>query len=347
MPPDNVVITHDIQERLKGYLENNRFSGIAALVDENTHRDCLPVLSGVTDDVRVIRIRSGETNKNLETCRLIWHELTEACFDRRALLINLGGGVIGDMGGFCASTYKRGIFFINVPTTLLAQVDASVGGKLGIDFNGLKNHIGVFREPDLVLIDPVFLKTLPEKELRSGFAEVIKHALIADAAYWPEIIKRSFYEQDWAAHIRHSVALKKKVVNLDPKEKGPRKILNFGHTLGHALESWFLDKPDKRLLHGEAVAAGMILESYLSREILDMPQREVDEIENYIISVFGKVKLSENDMEPVIDLSVQDKKNTGGKINFSLLKKIGEATFDVSVSRLQMKDALYRYTDIR
>ena len=343
MSADSVVITHDIREILSNCLRKNSFSGIAVLIDENTRRDCLPVITDVLKNSKFIQIRSGEIHKNLDTCQLIWQALTDAYFDRQGLLLNLGGGVIGDMGGFCAATYKRGISFINIPTTLLAQVDASVGGKLGIDFSGFKNHIGVFTQPDQIMIDPVFLKTLPEKELRSGFAEVIKHALIADATYWPEITGRPFLRQDWSSHIRHSVKIKSRIVMEDPTEKGLRKILNFGHTLGHAIESYYLNDPENHLLHGEAVAAGMILESYLSSRILGMPESEVTQIEEYILSVFGPVRIAEGDLESIIDLSIQDKKNEKGIINFSLLRRIGEATYNVAVSRSEMRDALRQY----
>ncbi|MBS0000600.1 MAG: 3-dehydroquinate synthase [Cyclobacteriaceae bacterium] len=347
MSPDRVVITNDIRHILGQYLQEHSFSGIAVLVDENTRQHCLPHINELLENAVVIEIPSGEVNKNLDTCKLIWQLLTEACFDRQGLLINLGGGVIGDMGGFCAATFKRGISFINIPTTLLAQVDASIGGKLGIDFSGYKNHIGVFSTPDHVMSDPVFLDTLPEKELRSGFAEVIKHALISDAEYWPGIAQHEFSAQDWPSHIQHSIKIKKQIVAGDPTEKGLRKILNFGHTLGHAIESYFLTHPGNHLLHGEAVAAGMIMESYLSADKLGIPGNEVSEIENFIISVFDKIPISEKDLEPLIDLSIQDKKNEKGIINFSLLKRIGQATYNIPVSRLEMKEALRRYMSIR
>lgn len=346
MPPDHVVITNDLPQILNKYLGEHSFSRIGILVDENTQALCLPLIHEQVPDAVVLQIQSGENHKNLDSCQKIWLEMTGACFDRHALLINLGGGVIGDMGGFCAATYKRGITFINLPTTLLAQVDASVGGKLGIDFQGYKNHIGVFQKPDLVLIDPVFLNTLPQRELRSGFAEVIKHALIADGAYWPKISGKSLLEQDWMAHIKHSVRIKKQVVRKDPTEKGLRKILNFGHTMGHAVESYFLNQPEGNILHGEAIAAGMIMESYLSHTVLKMNEQEVRAIQDYLLSVFGQINLSENDINPIIDLSIQDKKNEKGNINCSLLKRIGEAAFNIPISRSQMEEALVRYLNI-
>jgi len=347
MPPDHVVVTGDIGNLLNKYLVGYSFSRIGVLVDENTRSFCLPIISDLVEHATIVEISSGEKHKNLETCQEIWDQLTEAFFDRHALLINLGGGVIGDMGGFCAATYKRGISFVNIPTTLLAQVDASVGGKLGIDFKGYKNHIGVFREPDHVLIDPVFLNTLPQRELRSGFAEVVKHALIADGSYWPKISRQTFLEQDWTSHIKHSIKIKKQVVKEDPTEKGLRKILNFGHTLGHAVESYYLNQQDRNLLHGEAIAAGMIMESYLSGMILKMKEEEVNEIQNYICSVFDKIIFSEKDIQPIINLSIQDKKNEKGIVNFSLLKNIGEATYNIPVSRSQMEEVLVRYITLK
>ncbi len=347
MPPDTVVITNDIRQILSKYLEDHSFSRIGILVDENTHQFCLPVINDLIDHPYILEIPSGENHKNLDTCQIIWHQLTRALFDRHALLINLGGGVIGDMGGFCAATYKRGITFINLPTTLLAQVDASVGGKLGIDFYGYKNHIGIFKDPARVFIDPQFLATLPVRELRSGFAEVIKHALIADADYWPKISRHPFSDQDWSSHINHSVRIKNQIVKKDPTEKGLRKILNFGHTLGHAIESYFLNDPERNVLHGEAIAAGMIIESYLSQLILQMKEKEVMEIQHYIFSVFGKIPISEKDIEQIIHLSIQDKKNEKGTVNFSLLKKIGEATYNIPVGRSDMETVLVRYISLK
>ncbi|MEM8969941.1 MAG: 3-dehydroquinate synthase family protein, partial [Bacteroidota bacterium] len=242
MPADNVTITKNIAGTLADLLSKSSFSQVAVLVDENTRQHCLPLIQEVLPpEYTLVEIKSGELNKNLDTCAHIWAQLTEQHFDRKALLINLGGGVIGDMGGFCAATYKRGISFVNIPATLLAQVDASVGGKLGIDFRGFKNHIGLFQEPQQVLIDAAFLRTLPEQELRSGFAEVIKHALIHDSVYWNKLRGASLAQQPWTEHIRHSVQVKSWVVDQDFREGGLRKILNFGHTVGHAVESHFLE----------------------------------------------------------------------------------------------------------
>jgi len=257
------------------------YSKVAILVDENTKRDCLHKLPKIENAI-IIEIKSGEEYKNISTCNFIWEQLTINNFDRNSLLINLGGGVIGDMGGFCAATYKRGLDFIHIPTTLLAMVDASVGGKLGIDFKGFKNQIGLFNNPKAVLISPEFLETLAESELKSGFSEVVKHALISDNSLWVKLKNTPFTDFDWGDIIDTNVQIKNKIVLADPFEKGERKKLNFGHTFGHAIESYYLEKGTP-ISHGEAVFMGMILET----EISDLPETEKNEIKNYILSNFA------------------------------------------------------------
>lgn len=237
--------------------------------------------------------------------------MTRANMDRHGLIINLGGGVIGDMGGFCASTYKRGIDFIQIPTTLLAQVDASVGGKLGIDFHGLKNHIGVFQLPKTVLIDPTFIQTLPDRQKRSGFAEIIKHCLIRDAAKWDTIASLDFDQVDLADLIAHSVEIKKAVVAEDPKEKGLRKILNFGHTLGHAVETYLLGLGKRAVLHGEAIAVGMITEAYLAYQRNLIEAEELEAIEAMLFATYGRIQIKAEEIPAIIQLTAQDKKNKG------------------------------------
>ncbi|MEM9672938.1 MAG: 3-dehydroquinate synthase [Cyclobacteriaceae bacterium] len=343
MPADNVTITDNIAEALSGFLEKQEPSQIAVLVDENTSEHCLPLIRELLPtQPNVIEIKSGEVNKNLDTCTQIWAQLTEYHFDRKALMINLGGGVIGDMGGFCAATYKRGIPFVNVPTTLLSQVDASVGGKLGIDFRGYKNHIGLFQEPNQVLIDAVFLNTLPERELRSGFAEVIKHALIYDAMYWNRLRGTSLAQQDWTNHIDHSVQVKSRVVEQDFREGGLRKILNFGHTIGHAVESYFLES-DTPLLHGEAIAVGMIAEAYLSVKHSGLVSKEAEEIEDFILAIFGQPKIPKDTLDAIVQLAKQDKKNDQTAIRCTLLESIGTARYDVSASEADIREALEYY----
>ena len=343
MPAENVTITENITTALSGLLNQGSFSRLAVLVDENTKEHCYPLIESVLPSHHsVIEIKSGELHKNLDACISIWSHLTEAQFDRKSLLINLGGGVIGDMGGFCAATYKRGMPFVNLPTTLLAQVDASVGGKLGIDFQGFKNHIGIFQEPHRVFIDDMFLKTLPERELRSGFAEVIKHALINDARYWTTLRGASFTNQDWKAHIAHSVKVKSRVVDEDFREGGLRKILNFGHTIGHAIESFFLET-ERPLLHGEAIAAGMIAEAHLSVKHSRLSSEEAEEIEDFILAVFGHSEIPADIVDSIALLTKQDKKNDQQTIRCTLLESIGTARYDVPVTEEDIKEALEYY----
>jgi 3-dehydroquinate synthase len=322
-----------LAERLKKY------SNAVILTDENTRAFCYPVLSGLPPH-HVMEVPSGEEHKNLDTCKMIWQRLTDLNFDRHSLLIVLGGGVLGDMGGFCAATFKRGIDFMLMPTTLLSQVDASIGGKLGIDFNNFKNHIGVFCEPQITFIYTPFFKTLPARELRSGFAEVIKHCLISDKKMWDVIRNKSLEEQDWNSLVKHSVDFKKSVTETDPTEKGLRKILNFGHTIGHALESYFLSNGN-RIFHGEAIAMGMIMESYVATQTGLMTEEELNEIQRYVLTIFPKEK-SPYDENEVLRLMLQDKKNKDGKILMALPEGIGKAKWDVRVGEDLIKKA-FRY----
>ncbi len=343
--PDNVTVTNNLAEALAALLQNCSFSQLGVVVDENTERACYPLVQPLLPEHTVGRIRSGERHKNLTTCTQLWEWMTEAHFDRQALVINLGGGVIGDMGGFCAATYKRGIRFVNLPTTLLSQVDASVGGKLGIDFQGYKNHIGLFQDPLRVIIHPKFLETLPPAELRSGFAEVIKHSLIADADYWPTVRRTQLNDQDWPAVIAHSVALKAKVVAQDFREGGVRKILNFGHTIGHAVESYYLDT-DEHLLHGEAVAVGMAAETYLSQKFTGLPADQVREVIDLLLATYGHRPVPEAAVDPIVSLAQQDKKNNQSRIQCTLLEKIGAATFDVPITAEDIREAVGYYNKL-
>lgn len=343
--PGSVVITRQLGNELDRFFGDHTFSKVAVIVDENTRQHCLPaVAEHLPAGYLLIEIKSGEEEKNLETCAAIWQSLTDAAFDRKSLVVNLGGGVIGDMGGFCAATFKRGIAFINIPTTLLAQVDASVGGKLGIDFRGLKNHIGVFQEPLRVFITPLFLESLSTRELRSGYAEVIKHCLIADHDKYVEITQKPLEKQDWHDLISHSVQVKNAVVTEDPQEKGLRKILNFGHTLGHAIETYYLNK-GKRILHGEAIAIGMVCESWLSTLKCGMDAREDGEIFRYLGSMYDLRPIDEGAFGEIIDLTLQDKKNDNNIVKASLLQNIGKCLFDIPLSGDEMSAAMKNYNE--
>ncbi len=314
------------------FFQNHHYSRVAILMDDNTAIHCYPMIREVLPDHIVIHIDSGEEQKNIDSCQLIWQALTDNTFDRKSLFINLGGGVIGDMGGFCAATYKRGIDFINIPTTLLAQVDASIGGKLGIDFQNFKNHIGVFQNPKVVFLYSKFFETLHARELRSGFAEIIKHCLISDGEKFDDIINIPYNKLDWHELTSHSVAIKEKVVIEDPTEQGLRKILNFGHTIGHSIESYFLNKPNSKLYHGEAIAIGMICEAFLSTKKLTLKESELEIICNYILKIYKSNQISADKIEGIIDLTRHDKKNEGDKINCSLLRSIGDCAFNIEIN---------------
>ena len=318
-------------------LKINEYSSVFILVDTNTKKNCFSRFINQTrlDNPKIIFMRAGEENKNIQTCEELWNQLSELGADRNSVLINLGGGVVTDLGGFVACTFKRGIDFYNIPTTLLAMVDASVGGKTGIDLGSLKNQIGIIREPKQVIIDSQWLETLPKKELRSGFAEMLKHGLIADPSYWYELINiKKLDAITLAKYIKSSLAIKEKIVLKDPTEKNLRKILNFGHTMGHAIESYFIADNDKeRLLHGEAIVVGMILESFLSVHCCNFPEKDAIDVKESLSHYYPHVKISKIDREGILSLLRHDKKNNGSGINFVLLENIGKPRIDVNVKQ--------------
>ncbi len=323
----------------------NKYNKIAILVDENT-RIALPKITPFlkNDSIFTIEIKSGEKQKQLETCQYIWNQLLSFNFNRNDLLINLGGGVITDMGGFAASTFKRGIDFINIPTSLLSMVDASVGGKTGINFNKFKNNIGLFIEPLTVFCDQSLLTTLPQKELISGIGEVLKHALILDQEYWNYCNNNKIENWDWNYIIQQSINLKNNIVLADPFEKSVRKKLNFGHTIGHAIESYFM-KENIEILNGEAIAIGMICESHISYQKKHITEKTLTEITELITSIFPYYQLP-NSSSQLIEIMKQDKKNTDSSINCTLLNKIGESTIDNNVSLDTIKNALNYYSNL-
>ncbi|MGB7842489.1 MAG: 3-dehydroquinate synthase [Salinimicrobium sp.] len=336
--------------RLELFLEENSFSNLFILTDVNTNKYCLSsFLQKLKTEltIEVIEMEAGEENKTLETCNGIWNVLSELGGDRKSLLISLGGGVVTDLGGFVASTFKRGISFIHFPTTLLAMVDAAVGGKNGVNLGSLKNQVGVIKKPDLVIADTSFLKTLPANEMRSGLAEMLKHGLIQNRAYWQKLQQLAKLSlEDLDSLILESVEIKENIVRQDPEEKNLRKSLNFGHTLGHAIESYFLETPDKtKLLHGEAVAAGMVLAAYLSAEEENFPKKDLEEIKKTIDGLYGRVAFSREDQEKIIDLLKFDKKNERGKINFVLLREIGKPVIDRQVTNEIIYQAFDYYLD--
>ena len=323
-----------------------QYTDLMVLVDDHTKEYCYPLVSSHLPAHQVIETPHGEENKTLQTCTQIWQGMTDCALDRKAAVLNLGGGVLGDMGGFCASTYKRGLAFYQMPTTLLSQVDASVGGKLGVDFQGLKNHIGVFNIPENVWIYPGFLTTLPELEVRSGFAEILKHGLIQDKAHWDQARSTNLQDAHWLPLIERSVAIKRNVVESDPTEKGLRKILNFGHTIGHAIETYYLIETNNRLLHREAIAIGMICEAWLSTKLDLLSLDALDEVVAGILAVYGKVALDADQFDYFMQKMEQDKKNVGGTVRFSLLDSIGSCQYDVQVPDQLVRDSFLFYQSV-
>lgn len=323
--------------------QQTKFSQIVLLVDEQTLRHCVPDLITEVSElegVEFIEIEQGEEQKNIEVASQLWLTLSDLKLDRNALLINVGGGVIGDLGGFVAAAYKRGIQFIQIPTTLLAMVDASVGGKVGIDLGGLKNQIGFFAMPAAVVVYTPFLDTLDVQQIKSGYAEMIKHGLIVDAAYYQQLT--AFDLQVDEKIINTSIAIKAAIVKEDFEEEGKRKLLNFGHTFGHAFESFFLDTPTP-ILHGMAVAAGMICEILASKMLLELPNESADEVISFLMKRYGKLPIESIHEKALLELMQHDKKNNHGVIKLVGLTQIGHAIYDVEITNEQVLAVLDTY----
>ena len=330
------------------WLRARDYAGWVVFVDTNTAEHCLPLLQEHLDhpNVEIIVAPAGEPNKHLGTCQDLWQQLFDSAVGRRWCAICLGGGVLADMAGFVASTYKRGIDFLQIPTTLLSQVDSSVGGKLGVDFYQLKNSIGLFANPIAVWIDPHFLATLPAREVRSGYAEMLKHGLIADREQWSTLRKNTSLEDvDWASLIPASVDIKRRIVLEDFYETGLRKALNFGHTIGHAIESYFLETP-RRLFHGEAIAAGMIMESWLSVRLSTLKESKLERIAEYFLEIYGHQPIPRQAYPELIRLMHNDKKNENSRINFTLLAAPGEAVVNQTAEPELIVEALDYYNDL-
>lgn len=345
-----ITDTFDKQEYFREFITQKKYTSVFILADENTRHHCLPVITSQLKgiDHTLIVIPAGEKEKNIDTCNIIWQSLIDHNAGRKSLLINLGGGVIGDMGGFVASTFKRGMEFINIPTTLLSQVDASVGGKLGIDFSGMKNIIGVFNNPAAIFISTDFLSTLPFEQLRSGFAEVLKHALIFDKNYWAEVKHLDIRDPAvaWPEIVAKSVEIKRKVVLDDMYESGVRKILNFGHTIGHAIEAYSLGHDPSSLLHGEAIAIGMICEAYLAHKTEQLSTAEMREVTETLLHYFPEYPLMQADHQELLQIMKHDKKNAGELISFSLIYEIGECDFDKNVPVQLIKESFEYYASV-
>ena len=343
----SVFFDTDLKE-LKNLVQSGNYTKVFFLTDTNTSEHCLPVVNKFFPELDVydiIEVDPGEENKNIDYCIGVWQNLLDFGADRNSLLINLGGGVITDMGGFAASTFKRGIDFIQIPTTLLSQVDASVGGKTGIDLGSVKNIVGTFAQPKAVFISSEFLKSLDKRQLVSGFAEIVKHGFIADRKYLNQL-KTVTPETVSTELIYHSVEIKNHVVTTDPYEKGLRKTLNFGHTIGHAIESYSLKNDSNPLLHGEAIAAGMICEGYLSYKYNTLSKEGLDELISIIRGIFPDYAFSKNTYPAIMDFMKNDKKNTSGNIGFALLKELGNCDFNNYLEEDKIIESLDFYNEL-
>jgi 3-dehydroquinate synthase len=333
-------------DALNTFLTKNKYSNYYIICDEHTFEFCLPTLlfhAPLLNEAEIIELESGEDKKTLETCLQVWGALTDTGADKKSLIINLGGGVISDLGGFVASTFKRGIDCINIPTTLLSMVDASVGGKTGVDFEGIKNHIGTTSEPKAIFVDPAFLETLSERQIINGYAEVIKIALIADVDFWKELKKLKTVAQFSSEKIiTKAIELKNSIVKKDLHENDLRKSLNFGHNIGHALESALI-KQNKDILHGEAIAAGMIMESEIAQSLKRISKKEQKEITDYIRSIYKNIKITKDTESQLLQYILHDKKNEGDDLCFALPKGIGAYEIYCGVNMDVIKKAISSY----
>jgi len=338
-----------MQQSLTEAIAACKYDVLFILVDETTKRLCLPVIADFEcmKLAQQIVIKDTDTHKTLESVAHVWSELQRLGATRHSLMINLGGGMVTDLGGFAASTFKRGIQYINIPTTLLSMVDASVGGKTGFNFGGLKNEIGVFNNASSVILDTTFLRTMDHENLLSGYAEMLKHGLISNDKMWSELLNYNLDSLDnldiLGKMVAESVAIKQRIVTEDPTEQGIRKALNLGHTVGHAFESMALER--KPILHGYAVAYGLIVELYLCCVKLGFPQEKMRQTVSFIKENYGRMAITCDDYPHLITLMHHDKKNTGTDINFTLLDDIGGIRINQTASEEDIKDALDFYRE--
>lgn len=349
MSKQKVIICQNLNEDLHSAIQNCPHDKLFILVDEHTRQLCLPIISGMEclKDAYIITIGSEDIHKNLETLAYVWTELGDRGATRHSLLINLGGGMVTDLGGFAASTFKRGIQYINIPTTLLAMVDASVGGKTGINFNGLKNEIGVFSPTEYVLLDTEFLKTLDIHNILSGYAEMLKHGIISTTEHWAELLNFDMNQIDYKVLqelVAKSVKIKEGIVEQDPFEKGIRKALNLGHTVGHAFESLALEN-NRPVLHGHAVAWGIVCELYFSYYKVGFPKDKLRQTIQFIKENYGVLTFDCKQYDRLFEFMTHDKKNSAGIINFTLMGEIGDIRINQSANKEEIFDILDFYRE--
>ena len=352
MEKQKIIISKDLCQSLTQAIDEVKHDLLFVLCDETTERLCLPVVSDFEcmKGAQLITIPATDTHKTLESLSHVWSELQRMGATRHSLMVNLGGGMVTDLGGFAASTFKRGIPYINIPTTLLSMVDASVGGKTGINFGGLKNEIGVFNNARSVILDTTFLRTMDHEHICSGYAEMLKHGLINNEEMWAELLNFDLESLDNLDHldilgrmVAESVAVKQRIVTEDPTEQGIRKALNLGHTAGHAFESLALER--KPVLHGYAVAWGMIVELYLCCVKTNFPQNQMRQTVAFIKENYGRMEITCDDYPHLIELMHHDKKNQGNSINFTLLGGIGDIRINQTATEEEIKDALDFYRE--
>ena len=349
MGNQEVIISENIEKELTAAISRCVYDKLFILVDKTTEKNCLPLVSGLEDikKGKLIVIGSTDVHKTLETLAYVWTELGNCGGTRHSLLVIIGGGMVTDLGGFAASTFKRGINYINIPTTLLSMVDASVGGKTGINFNGLKNEVGVFNAANSVIIDTKFLRTLDVPNLCSGYAEMLKHGLISNEKNWAELINFEIQAPNFdqlRRMVADSVMIKEKIVKEDPHEHGIRKALNLGHTVGHAFESLSLEE-NRPVLHGYAVAWGLVCELYLSTLKCGFPMDKLHQTVSYIKENYGIFNFDCNDYERLYEFMLHDKKNTAGIINFTLLGGIGDIRINQTANKKEIFEVLDFYRE--
>jgi 3-dehydroquinate synthase len=350
MAAQKVVISKDLKADLQAFFASMSYDKLFILTDTNTQEKCYPLIKDIPalQDTPVITVQAGDTHKDIEQVAYIWSRLSNEGASRNSLLVNLGGGMITDMGGFAGATFKRGLRTVNIPTTLMASVDAAVGGKTGINFNGLKNEVGSFYPPECVFIDCEFLRTLDRDNLLSGYAEMIKHALISSMDIYASVLLFDLDAKiDYAflnRMVAQSVAVKERIVGEDPKEHGIRKALNFGHTIGHAYESLSFKK-DRPLLHGHAVAAGIVSELYLSHKVCGFPMEKLSQVVYYLKEYYPAFVFDCKDYDTLYELMTHDKKNEAGIINFTLLSQVGDVQINQQVSKEKILESLDFYRE--
>lgn len=345
----NIILSENIGLHIDGFIKKKNYSSLYIIMDENIMKHCWPILSKESEELRnaeILILEPGEDSKNIELAIQFWQILSEYEADRSSLIINFGGGMVSDFGGFIASTFKRGLDFINIPTSLLAMVDASIGGKTGINLMHYKNQIGVISQANSVFIYPDFLETLDPRHIKNGFAEMLKHGIINDPNHWEDLLNiKNIIPEEIIPYLETSIEIKNRIVEQDPKEKGIRKSLNFGHTIGHLIETWSLQNDEQPIFHGEAIAIGMIIESYLSTKKANLPWQDFEKIKEFISNNYSKYPINDSFVNDFKNIVNQDKKKDGKKLNFTFATKIGSVVINQDCSIEEIRESIIYYKE--